>query len=121
MNNNEPHNSTQWETPPPKEKSYPPNSLALILNSTYLILIAVAVIATIMDQVCRKNIKSQLSPSLEQNQEQQKLPSQTDATVTTQDNRESEEAHFVHMETPRIQKSEEPVMISIRSNRWQEM
>ena len=53
MNNSEAQDATEWETPPPKDNGNPPNSLALILYSTFLILIAIAVIATIINHVCR--------------------------------------------------------------------
>jgi hypothetical protein len=93
MNNSEAQDATEWETPPPKDNSNPPNSIALILYTTFLILIAIAVIATIINHVCRQNSNSQVSPSLDQHQQQQQLPSQADVTVTTQDDREAEEAH----------------------------
>ena len=119
MNNSEAEDATQWENPPSKDNANPPNNVALVLYSTFLILIALAVIATIINHVCRQSSSSQVSPS---EQQQQQLPSQTESMdVTTQDDREAEEAHQVHMETPRIQQSESPVLLSIRSNRLQEM
>ena len=57
--------------------------------------IAIAVIATIINHVCRRDNNRQVRPSVPQDQQQQ-LPSQNESlnvTVTTQDMREAEEAH----------------------------
>ena len=90
MNNSEAEDATQWENPPSKDNASPPNNVALVLYTTFLILIALAVIATIINHVCRQSSNSQVSPS----EQQQQLPSQTESMdVTTQDDREAEEAH----------------------------
>ena len=57
--------------------------------------IAIAVIATMINHVCRRDNNRQVRPSVAQDQQQQ-LPSQNESlnvTVTTQDMREAEEAH----------------------------
>ena len=57
--------------------------------------IGVAIIATIINHVCRQNNARQVRPSLEQHQQQQ-LPSQSESlnvTLTTQDYRENDAAH----------------------------
>ena len=57
--------------------------------------IAIAVIATMINHVCRRDNNRQVRPSVAQDQQQQ-LPSQSESlnvTVTTQDIREAEEAY----------------------------